>query len=53
MEENESKAQELASTESVTIQIEPDSNGDTGKDSEVKKVVEWDKDEKLLQLPNI
>ena len=53
MEEKESKAQEGASTESVTTQIEPDSKGDTGKDSEVEKVVEWDKDEQLLILETI
>ncbi|KAK2382804.1 hypothetical protein QL285_070318 [Trifolium repens] len=53
MEEKKSKAQEGALTESVTTQIEPDSKGDTGKDSEVEKVVEWDKDEQLLILETI
>ncbi|KAK2397656.1 hypothetical protein QL285_059211 [Trifolium repens] len=53
MEEKESKAQEGASTESVTTQIEPDSKGDTGKDSEVERVLEWDKDEQLLILETI
>jgi hypothetical protein len=53
MEEKESKAQEGASTESVTTKIEPDSKRDTWKDSKVEKVVEWDKDEQLLILETI